>query len=60
VGEKTPVKVRGIVTAFSEIYQRSAGRGLGQKERFAPLPAVLFIRRLCGRVAGLFTKLSKV
>jgi hypothetical protein len=25
-GEKTPVKVRGIVTAVSEIYQRSARR----------------------------------
>ncbi|GAI77003.1 unnamed protein product [marine sediment metagenome] len=39
-----------------------------QKEIFAPLPAVfleglpavLFIRRLCGGLAGLLTKLSKV
>ncbi len=25
-GEKTPVKMRGILAAVSEIYQRSAGR----------------------------------
>jgi hypothetical protein len=29
-----------------------------QKKIFALLPAVLFIRRLCGGVAGLLTKLS--
>jgi len=35
-GEKTPVKMGDILTAVSEIYQRSARRGLGQKKRFDP------------------------
>jgi hypothetical protein len=34
VGEKTPLKMGDIVTAVSEIYQRSAGRWLWQEERF--------------------------
>jgi hypothetical protein len=36
VGEKTPVKMRDIVTAVSEIYHRSAGRRWWQKEMFDP------------------------
>ena len=35
-GEKTPLKMRDILTAVSEIYQRSAGRWLWQRKRFDP------------------------
>jgi hypothetical protein len=64
------VKVRGIVTAVSEIYQHSAGRGLGKKERFDPrkmlkVKICTLARHYSGGpaghlLAGLLTKLSKV
>ncbi|NOQ96457.1 MAG: hypothetical protein GQ555_07560 [Desulfobacterales bacterium] len=59
------MKMKGIVTAVSIIDERSAGRGLRQKKRFdpekcqkeifAPLPAVLLVRRLYGGLAGRLT-----
>ena len=62
------MKMGDILTAVSEIYQRSAGRGLGQKQGLIPengkrkdlhpcppffLSAVFLVRRVCGGVEGL-------
>jgi len=52
--EKTPLKMRGILTAVSEIYQRSARRWLWQRKRFDPEEWQKAIS------ARLLTKLSKM
>jgi len=54
------VKSVGLTLFFWWGQKEGFDTGKWQEERFAPLPAVLFIRRLCGGVAGLPAKLSKV